>query len=135
MNLNHSSAQQGFTLIEVMVSLLIVSVALLALASMLITNISANMQSEQRIDHSVLAQSAMNRTVALVKANGATYTEAAAQTALTAQFVNITDVTPTVTLNPDPVVAGTATIITIQLQWIIKGQTKTVTLRSAAVPE
>jgi len=127
--------EKGFTLIESLVALLVISISMLALASLLIGNMKSTTQSERKIDYSGLAQSAMNNMVALVKANGTGYTQANAQTALTAQMANVTDLySAAVTLNPTPTVQGT-TAINVQFSWMIRGDTKTLTLRSAVVTE
>ena len=53
-------ASKGFTLIEVLITMVIVSVGLLAMAQMLITNIQQNAKSEQRMDASAVAQALLN---------------------------------------------------------------------------
>ncbi len=128
-------SEKGFTLIESLVALVVISISMLALASLLIGNMKSTTQSERKIDYSGLAQSAMNNMVALVKANGTGYTQASAQTALTSQMANVTDLySAIVTLNPTPTVQGT-TAINVQFSWMIRGDTKTLTLRSAVVTE
>ncbi|MES0371420.1 MAG: prepilin-type N-terminal cleavage/methylation domain-containing protein [Mariprofundaceae bacterium] len=126
--------ENGFTIIESLVALVIISIAMLALGSLLIGNIKSTMQSEHRIDHSGLAQSAMTNMVSLVKSGGVGYTEATAQAALTSQMANITDINATVTLNPTPTLEG-ITVVTVQLNWTIRDDPKTLTLLSAVTSE
>lgn len=47
---------RGFTLIEVMVAMLIISVSLLALAGLLVSSIRTNTGSEQRMDAAAVSQ-------------------------------------------------------------------------------
>lgn len=61
--------QKGFTLIEAMVTMLIVSVGLLAMASLLITAIRVNHNSEVRMEAATTAQSIMSHLVTQVTAN------------------------------------------------------------------
>jgi len=119
--------EEGFTLIETMVAMLIVAVGLLAMANMLIVDIKANHVSEQRMDMAALAQSAM----ANIEQNAVVgYTATTAAADVTAQLG--AGITPVVTLNPDPLVQGPVGIV-LTLQWDNRGSTKSVTLRHRVV--
>jgi len=131
---SHHVNQDGFSLIEVMVALVIIAISMLALGSLLIGNIQSSFQSEKRIDYTGLAHSAMNNMAATVKAGGVGYTQTAAQTALAAQMGGVPNVTSTVSLNPTTTIQGT-TVITVTFSWDYKGNAKTITLRSAVVSE
>jgi len=141
--LEKKSKQKGFTLIEVMITIVIVSIGMLALAGLLITGIKVNANSESRMDASGIAQSIVSRL-----------SEKAAKTQNYTQNAALADVklilgnrwvgsvtpsgvlyTPTVVMNPTTTgtTAGTFVAIIVKLQWTNRGQTKQVELRSGAV--
>jgi prepilin-type N-terminal cleavage/methylation domain-containing protein len=68
MNTVHvKNKEKGFTLLEVMVTMLIVSIGLLAMAQLLITNIQNNRMNEVRMDSSAAIQSILEEaTIAVV---------------------------------------------------------------------
>ena len=136
--------QSGFTLIEVIIAMLIVSVGLLAMGSLLITSIRVNHGSEQRLDAGTVAQSVLTHVVSKARTTVG-YTEAAAQqeaenllgTRLQVQVPGVKGkgYNPTVTLSTTPTVANGYTNITVQLDWYTYGVMKSVMLRSGAYAE
>jgi len=128
MNLKYMQrGQEGFTLIEVMVSMLVASVVLLALAGMLTMAIRTNQQSEHRMDAVAKAQSIMANLSARVKSNF--ITQANAQAVVQSQLPAGSIYTPTITLAPSPVVSGPVRI-TVLLTWVEHGASKNVILNS-----
>jgi len=134
--LEKKSKQKGFTLIEVMITIVIVSIGMLALAGLLITGIKVNADSEARMDVSGVAQSIMSRVS--VPAAAAGYLQATAQTEAETILAtrwsgnaNPSGVlyTPTILLSPATTVAGFTSII-VRLQWNSRGQNHQVELRS-----
>ncbi|MDX8403607.1 MAG: prepilin-type N-terminal cleavage/methylation domain-containing protein [Mariprofundaceae bacterium] len=123
--------QQGFTLIELVVSVLVASVVMLAMGNMLITDIRSNQTSEHRIDAAAVAQSVLANISARTATAG--YLQATAQAAAVAQLVNKPWFTPTITLNPTPTVAAGAVTVTVQLAWNEHGINKNVTLTTQVV--
>jgi len=112
--------QKGFTLIEVMVAMLISSVVLLALGQMLITGIRFNQQSEHRMDGVAMAQSALANAVA--QASSAGYTGGAVT------FPSVPSGQATITVVPNPTVAGQGTDVRVVFTWDEHGSTKTINL-------
>ena len=119
--------QRGFTLIEVMVAMLIAAVVLLALGNMLITAIRTNQQSEHRMDAAATAQSIMANLS--TRATTLNYTQTAANTEAQAQLPAGSIYTPSILINPSPVVAGSA-MVTVTLAWQEHGANKTMVLHS-----
>jgi len=135
--LEKKSKQKGFTLIEVMVTIVIVSIGMLALAGLLITGIKVNANSETRMDASGLAQGIMSRLSIQAAAAGFTQAQAttAAQNILAARYSAAgtnKGYNPTVTMLPSTTVTGFTSII-VRLQWDDHGSTKQVELRSGVV--
>ncbi|MES0371047.1 MAG: type IV pilus modification protein PilV [Mariprofundaceae bacterium] len=132
--MNERPSEKGFTLIETMISMLIVSIGLLAMAGMLITSIKANHASEIRMDASALAQSLMSRVSA--KARTAAYSASTA-TSDAGEFLgekfNVNGLNggykTTVLLNATTV-SGSFAMITVKLEWDDHGSMKNVTLLS-----
>ena len=145
MNTNHfehqrkqNLRQRGFTLIEVMVTIVIVSIGMLALAGLLVTGIKVNSTSEARMDASALAQSIAARLA--VNAATAGYAQATAITDARAILADRYDANglgggynPDVVITPTPTVTGSFTSIIVRLQWDDHGSTKQVELRSGTV--
>jgi len=140
MNMNgfeRKAKQKGFTLIEVMVTIVIVSIGMLSLAGLLITGIKVNAANESRMDASGLAQGIMSRVS--VSAATAGYTQAQATTAAQNILAARYDANglnkgykPTVVMAPTPSATGFTSII-VRLQWDDHGNTKQVELRSGVV--
>ena len=138
------SIEQGFTLIEAMVAMLIVSVGLLAMASLLITAIRVNNTNEVRLEASTLAQSTMAYYVSQVRAQPP-FTPAvnfAGGDTLPPTLVNATVYdapaaifTPVVTFIPVTTVECQFTDIEVKLSWTMHGQTKSVKIRSGAMTD
>jgi len=132
--------QQGFTLIELMVSVLIASVVMLALGTMLITAIRSNQTSEHRMDAAAVAQSVLaniaGRAVTAGYVQGAFPCPApgtpTAQCDAEAQLVNKPWFTPTITLTPATTVTGEVTVV-VQLGWNEHNIAKSVTLATQVV--
>ncbi len=106
--------QKGFTLIELMVSVLVASVIMLAMGSMLISGMRSNQVSEHRLDAAAIAQSVLANIS--VRSAVVGYTQATAQNDAAAQLVNLPRFTPIVTLVPATTVQGSVTL-TVQLGW------------------
>jgi len=66
MNIKHHESS-GFTLIEAMITMLIVSIGLLAMAQLLITSIQQNNRSEMRIDASSAVQTLLKEATVSIK--------------------------------------------------------------------
>jgi len=123
------SEQKGFTLIEVMVAMLISSVALLALGQMLITGIRVNQQSEHRMDGAALAQSALSSAAG--QASVAAYTGGT----ITFSTSSLLSAQAVVTVVPNPTVAGQGTDVQVVFTWSEHGATKTINLYSHVVTQ
>ncbi|MDQ6956116.1 MAG: prepilin-type N-terminal cleavage/methylation domain-containing protein [Mariprofundaceae bacterium] len=119
--------QKGFTLIEVMVAMLVSSVVLLALGQMLIVGMRSNQQSEHRMDGVALAQSALSNAVA--QASSAGYAGG------TVTFSSIPSGQATITVVPNPTVAGQGTDVRVVFTWDEHGSTKTINLFSHLVTQ
>lgn len=122
--------EKGFTLIESMVAMMIVSVGLLAMASLLITAIKVNQDSELRMDASAKADAIVNYAITQVRANVDVYTadlQAVADTMAVAPF------TPSVVLTTSPTVNCIYNNITVQVGWTLRGVTKSVIVNSGAM--
>jgi len=124
--------QKGFTLVETMVAMVIVSIGLLAMASMLITGIKTNAASEHRMDAAATAQSLLlsARGFAGNRANNEASVQTAVNALLNADSRYKDNVT--VTLNPSDTSAtvGSYRSVKIQLSWNERGDTKSVALQS-----
>ena len=135
------TGQRGFTLIELMISVLVASVVMLAMGSMLITSMRSNQTSEHRMDAAAVAQSVLANISA--RATTAGYVQGAfpcpvpgtptAQCDAEAQLVNKPWFTPTVTLNPTPTATQGAVMVTVQLGWNERTIAKSVTLTTQVV--
>ncbi len=133
----YKSKQKGFTLIEVMVTIVIVSIGMLSLAGLLITGIKVNAANEARMDASGLAQGIMSRVS--VSAATAGYTQAQATTAAQNILAARYDANglnggynPTIIMVPTTAATGFTSII-VRLQWNDHGNAKQVELRSGVV--
>ncbi len=128
--------QQGFTLIELMVSVLIASVVMLALGGMLIVGIRSNQTSERRMDAVGLAQSLM--IDATTQSLGSVSTPPAGN-----QNTAIPNFTSNIVITPDNVPVGWAqplplsgtggVTISVTVNWNERGIPKNVTLNSRTV--
>lgn len=130
-------ANKGFTLIEVMVTIVIVSVGMLSLAGLLITGIKVNAASESRMDASGLAQGVMSRLSIQAATVGYTQAQALtdAQSILAARYSatgTAGGYNPVIIMTPTPAVAGFTSVI-VRLQWDDHGSMKQVELRSGVV--
>jgi len=131
---HHKNIDAGFTLVEALVAMVIISVGVLAMATMLITGIKTNHVSEQRMDMAAIAQSVMTNIESRVAAG---YTQTSANTAAAAQLANIANITnksSTITFSPNAtLVTQTGSNITVQLDWTNRGETRSTILRSRVV--
>ena len=126
---------RGFTLVESLVALVVISISMMALASLLIVNIKTTAMSEHRINHVMLGQAVMNNVSANIKQTGVGFTQAQAQAVLDDQLQNVEDLySSTVTIAPTPTVIGTA-MVNVHLQWQYQNQIKDLTLSSAVAIE
>jgi len=133
--------QNGFTLIETMVAMLVASVVLLGLANMMIMTIRTNQQSEHRMDAVAKAQSILGNIKANVAPN---FTLGSAQSLAYMQLCSPGNTgvqgtcpngskesiyTPTITLGQSPVIGGLI-LVGVSLVWQEHGVSKTVSLTS-----
>ena len=141
LNSPRPGGERGFTLVEVMVTIVILSVVLLALAGLLIANIRANAVSEARMDAASLAQSIAGQVAAK-----ATVTAGYSQTAATADAQTWLGsrydpsglnggYNPVVIFNPSSTVSGSYVSIVVRLSWKEHGVSKKVELRTGAVTQ
>jgi len=119
--------QDGFTLIEAMVAMLIAAIMLLAMAQMLITGMKTNQQSEHRMDAAALANSAMAN--AIVQASNAGYSGGVIN------YTSVPSGKATVTVAPSPTVVGQEVMVNVVFTWKEHGKTKTINLFNHAVTE
>lgn len=124
-------SERGFTLVESLVSMLIISVIMLGLAAMLVVSIKVGHANEQRMRAVTVAESIVDdiRT----RAKQLNYTTAQAQ-ALAASRLQGTAYTPKVTLTPATVVPGPVAIH-VELSWKDHGKTRNVSVDSQVVAE
>ncbi len=137
--------EQGFTLIETMIAMLIGGIVLLALGGMLTTSIRTNQQSEHRMEAVAKAQSIMAYVSAKITPN---YTQTTARSQARQQLCapgNIGLVgactagrresiyTSVVTLTPTTVPLTGSVGVHVQLAWTEHGMNKTVSLSSQVV--
>lgn len=128
----YCARQEGFTLIEAMIAMLVGAVILLALGGMLIMAIRTNQLSEHRMEATALAQSIMDNVA--TRAKSLNYTQAQAQADALAQLPTGSIYTPTVTLQPTTVVAGPV-VVHVRLSWTEHGVNKSVVLDSQVVAQ
>jgi prepilin-type N-terminal cleavage/methylation domain-containing protein len=69
--LENSRTERGFTLIEAMIALVIISISLLGLAGLLTTTIRFNMGSEQRMNAAAVSQAILSDCTARLVAGAA----------------------------------------------------------------
>ena len=120
---------KGFTLIEVMIAVLIISIGMLAMASLLATTIKVNQTSESRMHYAAIASSAM----AMLEQNAVVdYYSSAAVADVYTQF----GFTPTVQFSPDStkLVSGGNTI-KLWFAWSDRFGTHDVVLQTRVVAE
>jgi len=122
-----SHRQKGFSLIELLIAILVVSVGLLATMSMLITDVRVNQSSEHRIDSSGIAQSVLQQAIAQASYVSNNYASN------TFSVVNIPGGQATVTVSPSPATTVGLTHLRVVLSWQEHGVTKQVELRGRAV--
>jgi len=126
--------EKGFTLIESMVAMLIVSVGLLAMANLLITAIRVNQASEMRLEASSMARAVMTASILQVRSTVG-LTQAIMQTnAAGLVDSNKYDTTGTwLTLTPDPTVDCGFSDVSVTLTWTLHGVPKSVVVHSGAM--
>jgi len=134
----HNIEQKGFTLIEAMVAMLIVSIGLLAMANLLITAIRVNKANEVRLEASTLAQSTMAYYMSQVR-ESPPFTPAlnfAVGDPLPPTLANVAGYdTPVITFNPAATAECQFTNIEVELRWTMYGQAKSVKIRSGAMTD
>jgi len=128
------SVEQGFTLIEAMVTMLIVSIGLLAMASLLITAIKVNQDNEMRLDASSKADAVANYAIASIRTTADLYAstlQTAADAMVKAPSNNV--FTPTIALNPDPTQNCKYHTVDITISWTLRGNPKSVVVHTGAM--
>jgi len=130
------SSQQGFTLIELMVSLLVGSVIMFAMGSMLITGMRSNQASESRIDAASIAKSVMADSIAQVLGNASTPLAGNQNTAIpnvTSNVVITPDNEPVGWAQPASLTAQEGVTVSVTINWSDHNVAKSTTLISRAV--
>lgn len=127
--------EKGFTLIEAMVTMLIVSVGLLAMASLLITAIKVNQDSEMRLEASSTARAVLTASILQVRSTvGLTQTTMQANAAGLVDSSKYDTTTGTwLTLTPDPTVDCGFSDVSVTLTWTLHGVPKSVKVHSGAM--
>jgi len=128
------SIEQGFTLIEAMVTMLIVSVGLLAMASLLITAIKVNQDNEMRLDASAKADAIANYAITQVRTTVDLYAstlQTAADAMAQAPSNNV--FTPSVALSPNPTQNCNYHNIDVTISWTLRGNPKSATVHTGAM--
>jgi len=121
--------EQGFTLIEAMITMLIVSIGLLAMASLLITAIKVNQDNEMRLDASTKAEAIANYATAQVRSAVVPQATLQAHASTTVQ----PPFTTTVLLRPSPTVDCAYHDITVTVTWTLRNAPKSVTVETGAM--
>jgi len=131
MLIHNKKSDKGFTLIEAMVAMLIVSVGMLAMATLLITIIKVNHGSEKRMDASTTAQTIVTHLITQVRTT-AGLTQADLQTNAVNLLADKANVfTPTVVTSATTAGCG-FTDIALTLSWSDLGVNKRLVLQSGA---
>ncbi len=128
------SVEQGFTLIEAMVTMLIVSVGLLAMASLLITAIKVNQDNEMRLDASSKADAIANYAITQVRTTVDLYAstlQTKADAMAKAPSNNV--FTPSVALSPNPTKNCKYHNIDVTISWTLRGAAKSVVVHTGAM--
>jgi len=152
--IQRAERQRGFTMIELMIAVLVVSIAMLAMVSMLDTDMRTNQTSERRMDASAMTQSILQEAVSRASVadypgvaltsqqpapGGETFYQpltrfggSTAATAATA-VVTITSIVGGLTFATSQ--AGSASHVRVVLNWQERGVPKQVELRGQAVTQ
>lgn len=146
-----SAKQDGFTLIETMVAMLVASIVLLGLGNMLIMTIRTNQQSEHRMDAIAKAQSILGNIKASVAPNFVVGTDTTVGSARYLAYRQLCSpgnsgvqgtcpvgsresiYTPVITLGQSPVPLSGLILVGVSLVWQEHGVSKTVSLTSQVV--
>ena len=115
-------SQSGFTLVETMVSVTIISVIAMALAMLLVTAMKAHAAAEQRFKAAEIAREIVNDIAG--RAMTLNYTQAQAQSGASVRLSG-SPWTAAVRMNPSTVVPGPVDIDVI-ISWVDRGRTKSV---------
>ncbi|MDX8411381.1 MAG: prepilin-type N-terminal cleavage/methylation domain-containing protein [Mariprofundaceae bacterium] len=121
--------EAGFTMIELMFALLVASVGMLAMVSMLDTDMRSNQTSEHRMDASGISQSILQQAIA--QASVATNSYATNTFAV----ANLPGGQATVTVTPSPATVTGPTHVRVELSWQARGVKKQVELRGRTVTQ
>lgn len=131
MSILYIQRDSGFTLIEVMVSLLVSSVILLGLAGMLLTTIKTNRVSEERILAATFASTILER-IRVNTRNIPAYTQTNANNDALAILPTGSRFTPTVSVTPATFIQGIGQV-TVNIAWVDSSNTRNVTIQSEVV--
>jgi prepilin-type N-terminal cleavage/methylation domain-containing protein len=126
--------EKGFTLIEAMITMLIVSIGLLAMASLLITAIKVNQDNEMRLDASTKADAVANYAIAKIRTTvglNASTLQTAVNAMVKAPSNNV--FTPTIALNPNPTQDCKYHTVDITISWTLRGNPKSVVVHTGAM--
>lgn len=131
MSILYIQRDSGFTLIEVMVSLLVSSVILLGLAGMLLTTIKTNRVSEERILAATFASTILEK-IRVNTRNIPAYTQTNANNDALAILPAGSRFTPTVSVTPATLIQGIGQV-TVNIAWVDSSNTRNVTIQSEVV--
>ncbi|MDX8387246.1 MAG: prepilin-type N-terminal cleavage/methylation domain-containing protein, partial [Ghiorsea sp.] len=132
MTFKDKNAQKGFTLLEAMITMVIVSVGLLAMSNLLVTAIKVNQNNEIRMNAASVAQSVLSSIVLTARdpaiSLSSTQAITIAQNLLGAKYKadGIGGFNPTVVLAPSPTASGMYSAIVLTLEWSDRGSMKNV---------
>lgn len=130
MSILYIQRDSGFTLIEVMVSLLVSSVILLGLAGMLLTTVKTNRASEERILAATFASTILEK-IRVNTQNIQPYTQVNANNDALGILPAGGRFTPTVTMSL-PLIQGPESI-TVSIAWIDNSKIRSVSIQSEVV--
>ena len=125
------TVEKGFTLIEAMATMVIVSIGLLALSNLLITSIRVNQENEFRIEASETARSVASYLISQIR-NKTTPWDQAAATAAASALVG-PNYTVAVTFSPNAVNNCQYTYFTVDIGWTLHEKPQSVKLDSGAM--
>jgi len=117
-----------------MVTMLIVSVGLLAMASLLITAIKVNQDNEMRLDASTKADAIASYAITNIRTTVDLYTstlQTAADAMIKAPSNNV--FTPTLVLSPNPTQNCKYHTVDITISWALRGNPKSVVVHTGAM--
>lgn|GEM_PF-3732161 len=128
MNCSCAPNERGFSLVEVMFSIVVAGIVMLALGGMLIMSINTNRMSEHRMEASAYAQAIMSMVDAYASIGAITSTS---MDTYANQLLGSNNklFTPTVTVTPLP--KDGYTLVKVELSWKEQKSTRKLSISSA----